>query len=84
MQANTKPTADDGAPVSEDPAQMKINSQLVDYSTPVRTSAMATAHPSAPLGRHALGLRPPPGTPDRTASASSSSSLALTPSSPSS
>ena len=48
MQANTKPTADDGALVSEEPAQMKINNQLVDYSTPVRTSAMATAHPSAP------------------------------------
>ena len=37
MQANTKPTADDGAPVSEEPAQMKINNQLVDYNTPVRT-----------------------------------------------
>ena len=37
MQANTKPTADDGALVSEEPAQMKINNQLVDYNTPVRT-----------------------------------------------
>tara|TARA_B100000795_G_scaffold332_1_gene216 strand:- start:353 stop:457 length:105 start_codon:yes stop_codon:yes gene_type:complete len=27
----------DGAPASEKPAQVKINSQLVDYATPVRT-----------------------------------------------
>jgi len=40
MPANTKPTtapADDGAPVSEEPAQMRINNQLVHYNTPVRT-----------------------------------------------
>ena len=41
MQASTKPTTaaqcDDGAPASEEPAQVKINSQLVDYATPVRT-----------------------------------------------
>ena len=37
MQANTKPRTapGDSAPVSEESAQMKINSQLVDYATPV-------------------------------------------------
>ena len=41
MHANTKPTTapgDDGAPASEESAQMKINNQLLlDYKTPVRT-----------------------------------------------
>eukprot|EP00964_Phaeocystis_antarctica_P161413 scaffold133348_cov80-Phaeocystis_antarctica.AAC.1 len=40
MQATTKRTtapADDGAPVSEEPAEMKINKQLGFYNTPVRT-----------------------------------------------
>ena len=38
MQTKTKHTTapGDGAP-SEEPAQMKINIQLVDYATPVRT-----------------------------------------------
>ncbi len=39
MQANTKPTTaqcDDGAPASEEPAQVKINNQQ-DYATPVCT-----------------------------------------------
>eukprot|EP00964_Phaeocystis_antarctica_P133905 scaffold98145_cov63-Phaeocystis_antarctica.AAC.1 len=39
MQANTEPTtapSDDGAPASEESAQMKINKQL-NYATPVRT-----------------------------------------------
>ena len=39
MQANTEPTtapSNDGAPASEESAQMKINKQL-NYATPVRT-----------------------------------------------
>ena len=71
MHANTKPTTapgDDGAPASEESAQMKINNQLLlDYKTPVRTPTLTTAHPSAPLGRHASGCGasqgpPPPST----------------------
>ena len=60
MQANTKPTtaSGDGAPGSEDPAQVKINSQLVDCATPVRVhSTMTTAAPFRPVRQPSPYLR---------------------------